>query len=667
MRLRLQPLTQYTRPWQPKPLSKPISISTAVSYTAYSRFALASLPLAHLERKYQKNNHDISTPEDIEEMRAEPSQRKVIRIIDRILDWLDTWFLEPILVCKRFVHVILLFSPIVIAIPIAFFGAKNPDEHDERSGTIWWYNLIMNQMELAGPTFIKLGQWAASRTDLFPLALCSRLGKLHSSVTPHKFSYTRRVIEDAFGGLPLHYVFSEFEETPIGVGAIAQVYRAKIRPEFAEGHKEDLFALQDQELSPNSVRIMDDKTGESLNIHTSVAVKVLHPRARKTVTRDLRIMHIAASTISLIPTLEWISLPDEVEKFGEMMQEQLDLRNEGQNLHKFNDLFKDNMAVSFPRPMLRFTTKSMLIEEFANGIPMSVFLEQAQESKAKHQESGVFDHKIADIGLDAFLHMLIFFNFIHADLHPGNIVIKFYKPSAYHKFQQAWSKLLGRDLKDDGDIAVERISAVRHDYDLMREELVKLKEEGYSPKLVFLDTGLVTELNEVNRRNFLDLFRAIAEFDGYKTGKLMVERCRTPELVIEPEVFALKMQHIVLDIKTRTFQLGQVKVANLLHMVMNMVRDHHVKLEGDFVNVVVSILLLEGIGRQLDPSLDLLKSAIPVLRDFSIKDGAKGALDRMKSVEDIKGATPWLKVWFYIEAREWLATNTRENEWMTLW
>lgn len=263
--------------------------------------------------------------------------------------------------------------------------------------------------------------------------------------------------------------------------------------------------------------------------------------------------------------------------------------------------------------------------------------------------------------------MLIFFNFIHADLHPGNIVIKFYKPSAYHKFQQAWSKLLGRDLKDDGDIAVERISAVRHDYDLMREELVKLKEEGYSPKLVFLDTGLVTELNELNRRNFLDLFRAIAEFDGYKTGKLMVERCRTPELVIDPEVFALKMQHIVLDIKTRTFQLGQVKVANLLHMVMNMVRDHHVKLEGDFVNVVVSILLLEGIGRQLDPSLDLLKSAIPVLRDFSIKDGAKGALDRMKSVEDIKGATPWLKVWFYIEAREWLATNKRENEWMTLW
>jgi len=637
-----------------------------VSYAALSRLTFSALPLAHLERKYQKNGKDVYTPEDIEIQKAEPSKRKLIRILDSILDWLDTWILEPILICKRFFHVLILFSPIAIAFPIIFMGKRHPEEHDERTGTLWWYDLLMNQMELAGPTFIKLGQWAASRTDLFPLALCSRLAKLHSSVTPHKFSYTKRVIQDAFGGLPLYVVFSEFEETPIGVGAIAQVYRAKIRPAFAESHKDDLFALQDNVLSPNSVPIKVDDTGETVNIHTSVAVKVLHPRARKTVTRDLQIMSTVATLLSLIPTVKWISLPDEVEKFGEMMQEQLDLRNEGRNLKKFNELFEQSLAVSFPRPMLRFTTKNMLIEEFANGIPVSVFLDHARDSRMKHEPSAAFDHKIADIGLDAFLHMLIFYNFIHADLHPGNIVVKFYKPSAYHKFQQAWSKLLGRELKDDGDVAIERILAVRHNHELMREELAKLKEEGYSPSLVFLDAGLVTELNDVNRRNFLDLFRAIAEFDGYRTGQLMVERCRTPDLVIDPDVFALKMQHIILDIKQRTFKLGQVKVANLLHTVMNMVREHHVKLEGDFVNVVVSILLLEGIGRQLDPNLDLLKSAIPVLRDFSIKDGAKGALERMKSVEDIKGVTPWLKVWFWLEAREWLASSTRENEWLVL-
>jgi aarF domain-containing kinase len=206
------------------------------------------------------------------------------------------------------------------------------------------------------------------------------------------------VIQDAFGGLPLYVVFSEFDETPIGVGAIAQVYRARIRPEFAESHKEDLFAVQDNVLSPSSVPIRDDDTGETINIHTSVAVKVLHPRARKTVSRDLQIMSTVATLLSYIPTVKWISLPEEVEKFGEMMQEQLDLRNEGRNLKRFNQLFEHHLSVIFPRPMLRFTTKNMLIEEFANGIPVSVFLDQARNSQMNHEPSAAFDHKIADVG-----------------------------------------------------------------------------------------------------------------------------------------------------------------------------------------------------------------------------------------------------------------------------
>lgn len=154
---RHQPFTtpsfHIARPITPK---QRISISTAVSYAAFSRFTMSALPLAHLERKYQNNSTDISTPQDIEIQKGEPSNRKVIRILDRILDWLDTWLLEPILICKRFFHVLLLFSPIAIALPIIFIGERHPEEHDERTGTLWWYDLVMNQMELAGPTFIKV-------------------------------------------------------------------------------------------------------------------------------------------------------------------------------------------------------------------------------------------------------------------------------------------------------------------------------------------------------------------------------------------------------------------------------------------------------------------------------------------------------------------------------
>lgn len=64
--------------------------------------------------------------------------------------------------------------------------------------------------------------------------------------------------------------------------------------------------------------------------------------------------------------------------------------------------------------------------------------------------------------------------------------------------------------------------------------------------------------------------------------------------------------------KNKTFALGKVKIGELLSEVLGMVRNHHVRMEGDFINVVISILLLEGIGRALDPDLDLFKSCVEV-------------------------------------------------------
>lgn len=103
----------------------------------------------------------------------------------------------------------------------------------------------------------------------------------------------------------------------------------------------------------------------------------------------------------------------------------------------------------------------------------------------------------------------------------------------------------------------------------------------------------------------------------------MVERCRTPELVIEPETFALKIQHIVLSVKSTTFTLKAIRISDILTEVLKSVQQSHVKMEGDFINTVLSILLLEGIGRQLDPELDLFKSALPILRQVGGRMGTK--------------------------------------------
>jgi len=189
-----------------------------------------------------------------------------------------------------------------------------------------------------------------------------------------------------------------------------------------------------------------------------------------------------------------------------------------------------------------------------------------------------------------------------------------------------------------------------------RDELASLSEKGYIPEIVFIDAGLVTTLNARNRQNFLDLFRAVAEFDGYRTGQLMVERCRKPELAIETETFALKMQHLVLSVKRKTFSLGQIKISDILTEVLKAVRTHHVKMEGDFINTVISILLLEGIGRQLDPGLDLFKSALPILRQLGRQMGTQESLSQLPS----GNFGTFLKVWVWLEARE-LASATFVN------
>lgn len=242
--------------------------------------------------------------------------------------------------------------------------------------------------------------------------------------------------------------------------------------------------------------------------------------------------------------------------------------------------------------------------------------------------------------------MLLLDNFVHSDLHPGNIMIKFAKPqSTLLLLKNAWKSLFKSkqqqvtdDLSNAGSMSidpstetiVDELRAVRRDPKAWRTELTKIHDEGYLPEIIFIDAGLVTTLDSNNRRNFLDLFRAIAEFDGYHAGELMVERCRTPELAIDPETFALKMQHIVLQVKRKTFSLGQIKISDILHSVLKAVREHHVKMEADFVNTVISVLLLEGIGRQLDPGLDLFKSALPILRQLGRQMGTQENLAHME-------------------------------------
>ncbi|KIW08189.1 uncharacterized protein PV09_01120 [Verruconis gallopava] len=572
------------------------------------------------------------------------------RIRRGIYFFVDDWIVEPIATGLRFLHLIIIFVPVIVTIPAIWIGKRQKDRSDERSGTLWWYGYLVWSMERAGAAFIKLGQWAASRTDIFPTELCAIMSSLHSNAPAHPLSHTKKTIEAAFDGRKFEDIFDEFDEKPLGVGAIAQVYKARLKPDLAVPGDVD---IQEPESYTRKIRKNVDATLKSspARVPSSyVAVKVLHPRIEKIVGRDLKIMGFFAALINIIPTMEWLSFPDEVKQFGEMMRLQLDLRIEAANLTIFRKHFAHRTTAWFPYPYTDYTTRQVLVEEFATGIPLEDFLANG---------GGVFQKEIANEGLDAFLHMVLIDNFIHADLHPGNIMVRFYKPQQVEV--PSWTSRSKKSPKeaiansvDVTEEVLKRLRPLRNQKEAWEAQLNQLDREGYRPQLIFIDTGLVTELNAVNRKNFLDLFKAVAEFDGYKAGHLMVERCRQPEAVLDAEVFALRMQHLVLGVKSRTFALGNIKIGDILNQVMSMVRKHHVRLEGDFVNVVLSILLLEGIGRSLNPDLDLFAGALPILRQL----GAKGStVDMIKS-----GDFSMLKIWAGLEARSFLQASVESVE-----
>jgi aarF domain-containing kinase len=471
------------------------------------------------------------------------------------------------------------------------------------------------------------------------------------------------VIERVFQ-LPFTSVFEEFDPTPIGTGAIAQVYKAILKSDLLPPSYLGPRRNRGSSMPNISPVILQDP---DLSVPTaSVAIKVLHPGVEKMIHRDLSIMSFFARCLSFFPGVQWLSLPEEVQVFGGMMFQQLDLRNEAENLITFEDNFKERrVPVTFPRPLKVWSTKEMLMEEYLNALPLEIFLKNG---------GGPYDQQLATVGLGAFLNMLLLDNFVHADLHPGNIMIKFSKPASTKTLLQNLlhgftSKLFGSGHKatswfppappdyGESDAIVTKLRARSASRAEWLDELDDLFKTGYIPEIVFIDAGLTTTLSSHNRTNFLDLFRSIAEFDGYTAGKLMVERSRTPELALDPETFALRMQHLVLSVKRKTFSLGQIRISDVLRDVLWMVRKHRVKMEADFVNTVISVLLLEGIGRQLDPQLDLFKSALPILRQLGgqmAKETAQAAAreGNLKTPLPSSDLGAMLKVWVWLEARD---------------
>jgi aarF domain-containing kinase len=138
-------------------------------------------------------------------------------------------------------------------------------------------------------------------------------------------------------------------------------------------------------------------------------------------------------------------------------------------------------------------------------------------------------------------------------------------------------------------------------------------------ELSLIDAGLVASLGPLDRQNFIDLFSAVVRNDGERVGKLIIERSRGGgSMCVDPEGFSRAIGDLVSEVHGSGLALGRIGVGALLQKVLLLCYQYRVKLEPRFSSVVIAVGVLEGLGRRLDPNVDILKIAAPYVLKASL-------------------------------------------------
>ena len=473
----------------------------------------------------------------------------------------ETWWVlvkNMVLNVVRCVWLWMVFSPVAVTAPIVVLHAKQNSTFRK-----FWMALLRRTLETAGPAFIKWGQWAATRADLFPRDMCKELEKLHSDAPAHDFGVTESTIKEAFG-FPLEALFSEFETEPVASGSIGQIHKARVTDVGSR-----LTGMDEGSL---------------------VAVKVRHPGVTESIQRDFALMTAVVRMLSKFPALENLRLEESLKQFAAPLREQVDLSREGFYLHAFNYNFRKESSVHFPVPLYPLVSPTVLVETFEPGQHISSYVARGPGSP--------HNTELAQIGARAMLHMLIVDNLVHSDLHPGNILVNL-KPVGGDLGMAVWSRLakvmnlFGKELSMDS---------------IMK------------PSVVLLDAGMCTQLSQEDQINMVGLFEAFSRIDARDLADWTLRFAGDEQTCPDPEGFRNDLIASFEEMKKENlFDEGNTASgAEALAAVLEMVRLHRVSLPGHICATVVTTLVLEGWSHQLDPAHSTLNE---VKRIIELKKG----------------------------------------------
>ncbi len=328
---------------------------------------------------------------------------------------------------------------------------------------------FVDDLEALGPTFIKIGQVLSTRPDMVPPAYLAALERMQDDVAPLPFEVIEQAVEDALG-VRISKVFDSFDETPLGCASLAQVHRATLR----DGRK--------------------------------VAVKVQRPGIVEQIRGDLDTLARLAGGVDRVTDIgRRIRFADWVGEFRRTLMAELDYRVEAENLDRFDTHFEAYPALFVPRPVWDLTRQRVLTMELVEGTKVTDItgLMRTERDMAP----------LATALLQGYLDQVFVYGEIHADPHPGNLL-----------------------LTPDGRLALLDLGMVAHVPPRTRERLLKLlfaAVDGRGEQVAAEGIAMGTRLEDFDEaRYYRDVAQLIARYaarsgaTGQSEGRMMLDLAR---------------------------------------------------------------------------------------------------------------------------------------------
>ncbi|HEY5947728.1 MAG TPA: AarF/UbiB family protein [Kofleriaceae bacterium] len=361
-----------------------------------------------------------------------------------------------------------------------------------------------------GATFVKIGQVMSSRADLLAPAIIDELRGLQDHVDPFAFDKVRAIVERELHA-PLDTIFRELDATPLAAGSIAQAHRG--------------------------VLISGDE----------VAIKVLRPNITARIRRDARLLlwlaHIAYVISARARAGDVIG---HTRSLIAGILAQTNLCREADNYERFSADFAGTPGLAFPRVYREYSTHALLTMNMIHGVRL-------EHVRPEHVE------QVTRVLRETFFAMCFEHGIIHADLHPGNVLVE-----------------------ADGTVVLLDVGLVKH---LDRETIAKLVELSRC-LAVGTSQDLVAHLRAHHHHAPTTNWDAVAT----DASTFITELRRTPIAKLEASIVVAKLFTIA--------------------------RKHHIRPLPELSLVLLGMVTIEGIAKRLDPTANTLAEVARYLGSY---------------------------------------------------